>query len=111
LERAPTPTTFFDLWGCMPSPTTPTQQGVCSSSFDEKGHVLAHGFFPNNDESRGIYFDKSENWYFGEPSNTPDGQTNFYTVLLHKIGHTLCIEHSANNNSFMYAYYKGEIDK
>jgi hypothetical protein len=46
-----------------------------------------------------------------DSSNTPDGQTNFYTVLLHEIGHTLGIEHSANNNSIMYAYYKGDIDK
>jgi hypothetical protein len=39
-------------------------KGVCSSSFDGKGNVLAHGFFPNNDECPGIHFDKSENWYF-----------------------------------------------
>jgi hypothetical protein len=87
------------------------QKGICSSSFDGKGNVLAHGFFPNNNECLGIHFDKSENWYFGESSNTPDGQTNFYTVLLHEIGHTLGIEHSANNNSIMYAYYNGGIDK
>jgi hypothetical protein len=86
------------------------QKGECSSSFDGKGNLLAHGFFPNNDECLRIHFDKSENLYFGE-SNTPDGQTNFYTVLLHKIGHTLGIEHSANNNSIIYAYYKGDIDK
>jgi hypothetical protein len=80
---------------------TRCQKGVCSSSFDGKGNVLAHGFFPNNDECLGIHFDKSENWYFGESSNTPDGQTNFYIVLLHEIGHTLGIEYSANNNSIM----------
>jgi hypothetical protein len=79
------------------------QKGICSSSFDGKGNVLAHGFFPNNNECLGIHFDKSENWYFGESGNTPDGQTNFYTVLLHEIGHTLGIEHSANNNSIMYS--------
>jgi hypothetical protein len=46
-------------WGVhAPSLTTPTQKGVCSSSFDGKGNVLAHGFFPNNDECRGMYFDK-----------------------------------------------------
>jgi hypothetical protein len=68
---------------------TQCQKGVCSSSFDGKGNVLAHGFFPNNDECLGIHYDKSENWYFGESRNTPDGQTNFYTVLLQEIGHTL----------------------
>jgi hypothetical protein len=87
------------------------QKGICSSNFDGKGNVLAHGFFPNNNECLGIHFDKSENWYFGESSNTPDGQTNFYTVLLDEIGHTLGIEHSANNNSIMYAYYNGGINK
>jgi hypothetical protein len=52
---------------------------------EKVSNVLAHVFFfPNNDE--GIHLDKSENWYFGEP-NTPDGQTKFYTVLLHEIGH------------------------
>jgi predicted Zn-dependent protease len=74
-----------------------------------KGNVLAHGFFPNNDECLGIHFDKSENWYFGESSNPPDGQTSFYAVLLHEIGHTLSIEHSANNNSIMCAHYKGDV--
>jgi predicted Zn-dependent protease len=72
------------------------QKGICSSSFDGKGNVLAHGFFPNND--------KSENWYFGELDNTPDGEINFYTTLLHEIGHTLGIEHSASNKAIMYAY-------
>jgi hypothetical protein len=52
---------------------SPCQKGICSSSFDGKGNVLAHGFFPNNDECLGIHFDKSENWYFGESGNTPDG--------------------------------------
>jgi predicted Zn-dependent protease len=58
-----------------------------------------------------LFGNKSENWYFGESGNRPDGQTNFYTVLLHEIGHTLGIEHCANNNSIMYAYYKSDIDK
>jgi uncharacterized protein (DUF427 family) len=87
------------------------QKGICSSSFDGKGNVLAHGFFPNNDECLGIHFDKSENWYFGELDNTPDGEINFYTTLLHEIGHTLGIEHSASNKAIMYAYYKGDGDK
>jgi hypothetical protein len=40
---------------------------------------------------------------------TPDGQTNFYTVLLHGIGDTLGFEHSPNNYSIMYAYNKAKV--
>jgi hypothetical protein len=41
------------------------------------------------------------------PSATPHERTNFYTVLLHEIEHTLGTEHSAHNNhSIRYAYRK-----
>jgi hypothetical protein len=37
---------------------------------------------------------------------------NFIQYYYTKLGiGTLGVEHSANNNSIMYAYYKGDIDK
>lgn len=82
---------------------TKRRQEICPSLLDGRGHVLAHAFFPNsNNTPVEIHMDEDEDWKYNGT-----GQTDFLAVLIHEIGHTLGIEHSSDKNAIMYAYYNG----
>lgn len=73
-----------------------------SNSFDGRGRVLAHAFFPSNGD---VHFDDEENWGFGdEVGNT---KTDFFTVAVHEFGHTMGLFHSDVQGALMYPYYSG----
>ncbi|XP_066253429.1 matrix metalloproteinase-24-like [Euwallacea similis] len=82
--------------------------------FDGPGQILAHAFFPGHDESPSlsgdIHFDDDENWVekpvFRDEYEEPEG-TNFFTVALHELGHSLGLSHSDVQSSVMFPYYKG----
>jgi hypothetical protein len=77
-----------------------------SNAFDGVGNVLAHGFYPppNGGNLAGdLHFDDAETW----TRDLPPTGTDLDTVSLHEAGHTLGLDHSADVNSVMYAFYSG----
>lgn len=91
--------TIFDCQG----------NGRCMFNFDGKGGALAHAYFPENDACREIHFELNENWYFGLDGHPDENQTSFLSVLLHELGHSLGLAHSANEESIMYPWYQTDI--
>ena len=76
------------------------------SSFDGAGNVLAHGFYPppNGGAIAGdLHFDDAETW----TTNNPPTGTDFLSVAIHEVGHTLGLDHSADANAIMFAFYSG----
>jgi peptidoglycan hydrolase-like protein with peptidoglycan-binding domain len=76
------------------------------SPFDGAGNVLAHGFFPppNGGAIAGdLHFDDAETW----TTNNPPTGIDFLSVAIHEIGHTLGLNHSADANAIMFAFYSG----
>lgn len=49
--------------------------------------------------------DDSTNWYFNHQTSTPSGKSNFYSVALHEIGHTLGIGFGDVWNGLVNASY------
>jgi peptidoglycan hydrolase-like protein with peptidoglycan-binding domain len=76
------------------------------SNFDGAGNVLAHGFYPppNGGAIAGdLHFDDAETW----TTNNPPTGTDFLSVAIHEIGHNLGLDHSADGNAIMFAFYSG----
>lgn len=76
------------------------------NAFDGPGNVLAHGFYPppNGGAIAGdLHFDDAETW----TTNNPPTGFDFLSVAIHEIGHTLGLDHSADANAIMFAFYSG----
>ncbi|VVC44925.1 Hypothetical protein CINCED_3A002423 [Cinara cedri] len=74
--------------------------------FDGPGNTLAHAFYPGELGPLGgdIHFDDSEDWTL---DNSTNNGVDFYSVVLHEMGHSLGLRHSTAPDSIMNPYYKG----
>ncbi|WP_111765745.1 matrixin family metalloprotease [Nakamurella deserti] len=76
------------------------------SPFDGPSGVLAHCFYPppnGGDIAGDCHFDDAETWSV----STPPTGIDLPTVALHELGHGLGLNHSADPDAVMYAYYGG----
>lgn len=77
---------------------------ICNFEFDGNGIILAHAYFPDGrDNQVEIHLDRDEK-YFGDTSK--ESLDFLFKILLHEIGHTLGLSHSANQNAVMYPFYQ-----
>ncbi|KAK4875144.1 hypothetical protein RN001_011566 [Aquatica leii] len=75
--------------------------------FDGPSGVLAHAFFPPTALSGDVHFDEEEDWKI---MTTPTSGTDFFSVALHELGHSLGLHHSRVTSAVMYPIYQ-YIDK
>ena len=89
------------LWG--------TGEHGDGDAFDGPFGVLAHAYFPppNSGALAGdAHFDDGETWTTS--TRPPDGQPiDLTTVAAHEIGHSIGLDHSANPDALMFAFYDG----
>ncbi len=71
-------------------------------SFDGRGGVLAHTFYPppNTETNAGdLHLDLDEPWRIG-------ADVDLFSVALHELGHALGLGHNDDADSVMYPYYR-----
>ncbi|CAL1529901.1 unnamed protein product [Lymnaea stagnalis] len=69
------------------------------SSFDGKGHVLAHAYRPGAGLGGDAHFDDEEEWSVNGTG------TDLLTVAVHELGHSLGLRHSDVPTAVMAPYY------
>ena len=77
---------------------------LCNSTFDGRGNILAHAYFPTGswDYVSEIHIDEAEDWYIPIDNNIPPGYRHLLQTLVHEIGHSLGLQHSTRNDSVMF---------
>lgn len=85
-----------DTWYSIAQGSAMTGQDIVSQIPDEDYDIVVNmnSDFPN--------------WYFGTDGNTPSGEIDFVTVILHEVGHGLGFTGSMNVENDMGAYGLGD---
>jgi hypothetical protein len=71
------------------------------------GSIMAHAYYPGSGIGGDVHFRADLNWnfdvLFGQQPKY--GETSFFAVALHELGHSLGLEHSEEKDAVMYDSY------